>query len=127
MKELAFKWLLLLLAFIAPVQAAAVAVFILVVADLVTGILSARAQNIKITSSGLKRSVTKWLAYEAALYLAFLTETNVTGHSIPLLHAVSGLIALTELASVLENLKVFTGIDMAAKVRGFLQSKDIKP
>lgn len=76
----------------------------LVSVDLVTGLLVAYKQKIPITSSGLKRTVTKTVLYLSAILLFFLIQEYLTGESVPVCRIVTGYIGLVEGTSVLENM-----------------------
>lgn len=90
----------------APAKGMIITVLVLIIADLVTGLMAAKKQNVPITSSGIRRTVVKLFVYEGAIMLAFLTQTYLTGESIPVSSIVAGLIGLAELTSVFENLNI---------------------
>lgn len=92
------------LAVFAPIKSVLIVTGILIFADLITGILAARARKEKITSAGLRRTITKMFVYNLAVVLGFLVETHMTGAAIPIVKIVAGFIGLTEFLSILENL-----------------------
>lgn len=96
--------LLMSILVLAPVKAILTIIGILVMADLVSGILAAKKRKEKITSAGIRRTVTKFFVYETAIILGFLTEHYLTGALVPITKIISGLIGMTELKSVLENM-----------------------
>ena len=96
----------------APIKATLVTAMVLVLADLLTGILASRKRGEKITSSGLKRTVIKFLVYETVIMMGFLTEQYLTGDVVPVVKILGGLVGLTELKSVLENAEELTGIPL---------------
>lgn len=108
--------------FIAPIRAAMLGVTFLVLSDLITGIWRAKKDGTPITSWGLRRSVSKTLAYQAVLLTSFVTET-VFLSGLPIVKAVAGLIAVTELKSNLENLHAITGVDFWSRIVDALRGK----
>jgi hypothetical protein len=98
-----------LLILFAPIKAALATVMLLTLLDFVFGIRHAVKRKEKITSSGFKRTILKILAYETVIMLGFLVEQNLTGDLVPVVKVLSGLIGLTELKSVIENLQGITG------------------
>lgn len=104
-----------LLALFAPIQAACATALCLCLLDLFTGLLASRKQDIGITSNGLKKTLSKIVVYEAAILLTFLVDTYLTG-VFPLANIVSGLIGITELKSVLENLNILAGGDLLKSI-----------
>ena len=104
MKTWLINLMLTLTAVFAPAKGMVMTALLLVVMDMVTGILASRKQKTPITSAGLGRSIVKTLVYEGAILLAFLTQQYLTGPEVPVSNIVAGLIGLTELKSVMENL-----------------------
>jgi len=96
----------------APVKATLITVMVLTVADLVSGIMAARKEKKRITSSGLKRTIIKTTVYEAVIMLGFLTERYMTGDAIPVVKILAGFIGLTELKSVMENIERISGMSI---------------
>lgn len=95
-----------------PIKATIITVMVLTVADLVTGIMAARKEKKKITSSGLKRTIIKTMVYEAVIMLGFLTEQYMTGDIIPVVKILAGFIGITELKSVMENIERISGMSI---------------
>jgi phage-related holin len=100
---------LAILAVFAPAQAMILSSVALVVMDLITGVAAARKRSETITSAGLSRTVAKLLVYETAILLAFLTQTYLTGATIPVANIVAGFVGITELLSCMENLNDISG------------------
>lgn len=96
----------------APVKATLITVMVLTVADLISGIMAARKERKKITSSGLKRTIIKTTVYEAVIMLGFLTERYMTGDAVPVVKILAGFIGLTELKSVMENIERISGMSI---------------
>lgn len=110
MKEIALKVVGFLALVLAPIKMLMFSVGVLVVCDMILGILKARRNKEPITSEGLKRTVTKTFVYQLAILVAHLVDSElITGMGV--LKVVSGLIAITEVKSIFENLHIITGID----------------
>lgn len=102
-------WATALLALFAPIKAAAIVALALVIADLITGVIAAYKRGEPITSTNLKRTVVKLFVYEAAILLAFLAQTYLTGTLLPVCNLATSVVGLTEMKSVLENLESISG------------------
>lgn len=109
MKEYVVGLLLSTVAIFAPIKALLLVTGLLIFSDLVTGILAARKKKKKITSAGLRRTVTKIAIYNTAIILGFLTEAYILDGFLPLSKIAAGLISVVELKSVLENLDAING------------------
>lgn len=109
MKASALKMLLALGSLFAPTKPILIAIMVLSMIDLLTGILSAHKRKEPITSSGLKRTVLKIAVYQFAVLTAYLVQLYLTGPDLPVMNMVASLIGITELKSVLENLDIVLG------------------
>ena len=109
-------------AIFAPIKMAIITVFVLVIADLITGLMAAYKSKTPITSAGLRRTAIKLFLYEAALLLGFLAETFLTGASVPICKLVSAFVGLTEMKSVVENLIIIGGGSLFASLLSKLGS-----
>jgi hypothetical protein len=101
-----------ILVIFAPIKAALITVMVLSLVDLLLGILGARSKGLPITSRGLRRTISKVAVYELVVILGFLVETYLTGDAVPIVKVLAGMIGITELKSVLENLEALTGIPL---------------
>lgn len=124
MKPYLIHLLLATVAVFAPAQGMLTTALLLIVIDLITGILASKKQGKKINSSGLQRTIVKLLVYEISIMLAFLTETYLLNHSIPVSNIVAGFVGITELKSCLENLNVISGGDLLKQIVDKLGSKN---
>lgn len=110
MKELldkpAVKTLIAAISVLSPIKAALATVLVLVLSDLVLGILAAKKRGEKISSSGLRRTITKLFVYQSAIILAYISQKYLMGDMMPLSNLVSSFIGLTEIKSIIENLNV---------------------
>jgi phage-related holin len=104
-----------ILAVLAPIQAVMISVGFLIFADLITGILAAKKTGKKITSAGIRRTVSKMLVFQIAVISGFVVEIYI-GVPLPVAKIVASAIALSELVSVLENVQKITGENVFAKV-----------
>lgn len=110
--EKLLKWteagVISLLAIFAPIHSLLLTTGVMIFADLFTGIIAAYKRGEKITSGGIRRTLTKMFVYEAALMLAFLAE-HYMSDILPFVKMASGMIALVELKSIYENLNSISG------------------
>lgn len=97
-----------LMAFLSPIKWFMIAVGFFVVADLVTGIIAAKKNDIKIESKKMFRTVPKYIAYSIAILSAHALEL-LFFPDFPATKMVSGLIAFIEIKSLDENLQKITG------------------
>ena len=95
-----------------PIKATIVCVMFLTMVDLMSGVAASYKRKEKITSSGFKRTVVKILVYEITVMLGFLVERYMTSDSLPVVKVLAGLIGITELKSVLENIQSITGVPL---------------
>lgn len=118
--------LLAIVTVLTPVKPAAITVAILIIVDFILGILAASKRKEKITSAGLRRTVTKLFVFELVLILGFLTETYLTGDLFPLVKIVSAFVGLVELKSIMENLNEINGDPILAALITKLGSENDK-
>lgn len=111
-----------LIAIFAPAQSVVITVLVLCIADLISGVAAAVKEGSPITSSGLKTTVIKVMLYETATLLAFLVGSYLVPEELPVMKIVTGLIGMTELKSVLENLDRISGDKFFRSVVSKLQS-----
>jgi phage-related holin len=97
---------------LAPIKATLAVTLLLTLADLITGVLAARKRGEAITSAGFKKTVVKILVYECVVILGFLVERFLVGDILPIVKIAGGMVGLTELKSVLENLEDLTGMPL---------------
>lgn len=96
----------------APVKAVIIVTGVLVISDLITGLFAAHKRGEKITSAGLRRTVTKIAVYLTAICLGFLVEKYMIDSILPISKLISGIIGVVELKSLMENLNVIHGSDI---------------
>lgn len=101
--------ILAVLTVFAPIKASVIAIFVLTVLDLITGVIAAHKEGQPITSAGFKRTVIKLALYEIALCAAFLVQQYLTQDLFPASKLVAAIVGLTELKSMLENMDRISG------------------
>jgi hypothetical protein len=116
MKEYLSALLISIAAVFAPIKAIFLVTGILIFTDLIIGVLAARKKGEKITSAGLRRTVTKIFVYNVAVALGFLIEKYMLDGFIPVSKIASGLISVVEFTSILENLNTINGSPIFAKL-----------
>ena len=124
MKVKAF--LLSILAVFFPIKAALITVFVLIAADLIFGLMAAKKRGEPITSSGFRRTLTKFLVYEVAVMLAFLAQQYLTGEMIPVEQITAAYIGLVEIKSVMENLNDISGGSILKSLLDKLNSENLQ-
>jgi len=97
--------------FLAPVKPLMIAIGALIVIDLILGVWAALKSKEKITSRGLSRTIAKVIAYQLAIISSHIMETYFA-QGVPIVKIVSGLIAVTEFKSILENVNKMTGVNI---------------
>lgn len=111
MKVWITQTLLACVALLAPIHALLIATGVIVAIDLITGIWRAIKSKETITSSMLRRTVTKVFVYQIAIITGFILETYLLA-GIPVTKLVSSVIGLVEIKSILENLDDIYGGDL---------------
>lgn len=116
--------------FLAPIKPLMIAIGALIIIDLMLGIWAALRSKEKITSRRLSRTITKCMAYQLAIISSHIMESYFA-QGIPIVKIVSGLIAITEFKSILENTTRMTGIDfwrsLIEKMTKTLPKKKLSP
>jgi len=108
------KFVSMLLVILMPVHSVMLAISALVILDLITGLWAAKKNNEVITSTGLKKTVTKTLVYQMSIIAAFVIEKFLL-EDVPTVKVVAGLIAVTEGKSFFENIHRISGVDFWAE------------
>lgn len=112
MKDWIIGLLLSIVAVFAPIKALILTTGIVIFADLVFGIIAAHKRKEKITSAGIRRTITKIFVYHSAILLGFLIETYMIDGFIPISKIAGGLIGVVEAKSILESLNDINGSDI---------------
>ncbi len=115
----------MLILVLAPIHSVLIAVGVLIVLDMITGLLAARKRGEKITSANLKKTVTKAFLYQSSVVVAFLMEQLLLD-GIPVVKVVAGIIALTEGKSFFENVHAITGTNFWDEALAKIQAATAK-
>lgn len=130
MKDLANKYLLPSIisaaSVFAPIKGIIITVGVVIVVDLVTGVLAAKKRGEKITSAGLRRSLSKALIYQTAILTGFLMEKYLLADIVPITKLVAGAIGMVESVSVFENLNKLSNNNLFSKILEVLGSVNDK-
>lgn len=116
-----------LLAVFSPIHSILIVSCFLIIADLASGIMAAKKRGEVITSAGYRRTLSKFLVYNLAIISGFLVERYMVSDLVPLSKLIAGVISLTELKSILENLNSINGVDIFKSVIAFVGSKNQIP
>ena len=84
---------------------------VIVIVDLYTGRMAAKHRGEAIKSSGYRQSVKKYVLYMTGILISELF-IRVFSLPIPLTYMVAGVVALTEIKSIFENIETVTGVDL---------------
>lgn len=98
-----------------------IGLFIFLILDLITGLRKARLNKQAITSSGLRRSVNKFIEYSIAI-LASQVFTYIFKLDVTLSYYVALFICTIELKSIFENISETTGVDIWKGIRKLIPS-----
>jgi len=109
MKQQLLVLLTAIAAVFAPVQQVMLVTLIIMAVDLVLGIMASRKRGEPISSSGLRRTITKFFVYETSICIGFLVQQYMLSDLIPVVKIMSTFIGITELKSCLENLDEING------------------
>lgn len=93
----------------APIQPMLITVFALILIDFTTGVVAAYKRGEKITSSGMRRTISKLVVYEIGLMTGFLVETFLLSGVLPVVKLVAAAIGMVEIKSIFENLDSISG------------------
>ncbi len=97
------------IACLAPIQAVLVTVTLLICSDFVLGTFAAKKRGEQVTSASMRRTVSKFLIYEAVVILGFLLQHYLMDDIMPVAKICAGAIGLVEFKSILENADELNG------------------
>ncbi len=109
MKQQLLVLLTAIAAVFAPVKQVMLVTLVLMSVDLVLGIWAAKKRNEPISSSGLRRTISKLFIYEVAICLGYLVQQYMLSDFIPVVKIISAFIGITELKSCMENMDDING------------------
>lgn len=111
------------LSYFVPVTSIIMIIFIFVVVDLVSGISAARVKKEPVKSKKMRSTVQKMLCYMTTIVLAFFIQKEILIYEwFEIMNVVSGIIALAEFKSILENFGTITGNSTFKDVFGTLEA-----
>lgn len=108
--------------FLAPIKPLLIGSIVVTGLDAITGVMAARKRGERITSAGLRRSVTKSLIYSVAIVAGFVVEKLLLADLMPVSKLAAAAIGLVEFRSVLENAAVILGQNVFAALMSRLGS-----
>ena len=114
-----------IVAIFAPIQSLLITTAVMIAADLITGIIAARKRGEAITSSGLRRTISKLFVYEFAILMAYLAE-HYMSNALPFVKMASSMVSLVELKSIYENLSTIGDQDLLKSLISQLGSESKK-
>ncbi len=122
------KYLILsAIATLAPIQTTMTAVGVLIFADLILGITAAVKRGDSITSSALRRTISKILVYQIAIITGFICEKYLISDLIPMSKLIAGVIGMVEMKSLLEHGDELNGSPIFKTIIKKLGSDNDKP
>lgn len=111
--------------YITPVWPYVVTAFVLVIADMVTGLRAAHKQGIIIKSRGLFRSIEKFVIYFLAIGVSEQMQRTFFPY-LPVTQVVALGVCITEFYSMLENVEAITGVNILGRVKEILPNINLK-
>ncbi len=127
MKSWLINLCLATVAVFAPIQGIITTVLVLIILDMILGVLAAKKRGEKISSAGLRRTVSKFFIYEMAILAGFLIEIYLIGGMLPVSKLIAGIIGVVELKSLLESLDQLNGSSLFADlIKRIGSSNDVK-
>lgn len=111
------------LAIFAPIRTIALVTLVMIFVDLFTGVVAAYRRKEPITSAGFRRTVSKIFVYEVALGAGFLAQHYMI-QDLELVKMISGMVAVVELKSIMENLDSISGTSLMQTLIDKLGSKN---
>ncbi len=112
MNEVVSKYGLLtltfLLSYFSPALPLLGSIGFFIFADLITGILAAKKRGEEITSKKARNTIPKGLGYMIAIMVGHVFEVHFV-QGLEVMKIVAGLIAVIEIKSLDENIKIITG------------------
>jgi hypothetical protein len=109
----------------APVKAVLLSVFFLVLMDAVTGCWAAYKRGERITSAGLRRSLSKLLVFQIVILAAHVLEKYlIPGLGVPVVSLIAGVVGVVEGKSILENAGTIANTDIFKAVIARLGSRN---
>lgn len=112
------------LAFLVPIKPLMIGAMVMVIFDTITGILAARKRGERISSAGLRRTVTKALIYTLAILSGHVAEKLLLESLVPVARLVAAAIGAVEIKSILENAQTVLGMTLFQSIMSKLGSNN---
>ena len=109
-------------AIVSPIEYDLLAVAMLVLADLVTGIFASLRCGEEFESRRLKFTVVKIFLYELVVVMAQMLEVHIIHNSFPIVRVVLTAICFVEFTSLIENLSKYTGNNVGRLISDKIKS-----
>jgi hypothetical protein len=126
-KNYFFALLTAVIGIFGPVKEVMATVVVLILLDLVTGMYAAYKRKEPLSSSAIRRTVSKIFIYEVAIGAGFLAQAYLVKDLIPVANLIGSVVGLVELKSVLENLNGASGTDIFKSIIDRLGSDNKTP
>lgn len=111
-------------AYLAPVVPALITCALLVAVDTITGIIAAKSKGESIQSRMLYRIAPKLLVYNLLIITGYAVQQNMGIKWIPFTDISTGVIALIEFKSILENVSKLIGKDVFEYIKDLLNKRN---
>jgi phage-related holin len=112
-------------AYLAPVVPALITCALLVAVDTITGIIAAKSKGESIQSRMLYRIAPKLLVYNLLIITGYAVQQNMGIKWIPFTDISTGVIALIEFKSILENVSKLIGKDVFEYIKDLLNKRNL--
>lgn len=112
------------LALLAPIEKVLVTTIALVFTDMAAGVWAAKKRGEQIQSAKLGNTARKLVVYLALLILGYFVEIELLSSAIPLVKLLSGVVAVVEMKSLLENSEDILGQPIFKALIEKLSKKD---
>ena len=111
-------------AYLAPVVPALITCGLLVAVDTITGIIAAKSKGESIQSKMLYRIAPKLIVYNLLIITGYAVQQNMGIKWIPFTDISTGVIALIEFKSILENVSKLIGKDVFEYIKDLLNKRN---
>lgn len=119
-----FGWLLAVVAYFAPLGGVFWLIFLIILADFLTGLWASHRKKVPRSSRRFRKSLEKMFCYFGAIYLFWEFEQKIGIQDwICTYKMISGFIFLVEIISILENMAVITENHVFLKIIRFIRGR----
>lgn len=96
-------------------------VLIFIAIDFLTGVYASYKTKKVIVSHRLRNTIEKFVFYTVSILIGYMFQINFIP-SVNLTEIIAGFIAITEMLSIYENIKLITNINIVGYIKGYLKS-----